>query len=278
VLIILVASLEFSSPMPVVSNTDSKVVEAVALKDSPWIAPPAKTPEEKPLLKPEIQQAVPTPLPAPQPNTTAAAKPALAPAASQAPSVEQKLAIAAEHKKTLSEKKQKNSLKNDLSKQLLAELEDEIAKQAKAKQKMMKNKFSRELKAQSEKALQQLMKEQKPMAERRSQHMQGVIDKYKAQIIQAIGQQWVVPAHVNKQLSCQLLIHLAPGGGVLDVQVTQSSGDLALDRSARAAVFKASPLPVPDDILSFEPFRQFVLKVKPENIVENNGDSGSWLG
>jgi colicin import membrane protein len=60
---------------------------------------------------------------------------------------------------------------------------------------------------------------------------------------------------------------LAPGGVVLDVQVTRSSGDVSLDRSARDAVFKASPLPVPENASEFNQFRQFVLKVKPENIV-----------
>jgi colicin import membrane protein len=133
------------------------------------------------------------------------------------------------------------------------------------------------LKAQSEKALQQLLKEHKQLAGQRSQHMQGVLNKYKALILQAIGQQWVVPSHVDKRLSCELLIRLAPGGVVMEVSVTRSSGDVLLDRSARAAVFKASPLPVPDDILSFEPFRRFVLKVKPETILENKGDQGFWI-
>ena len=45
------------------------------------------------------------------------------------------------------------------------------------------------------------------------------------------------------------------------------SGDPALDSSARVAVMKASPLPVPSNSDDFEPFRQFILKVKPENVV-----------
>ena len=277
VLILLICSYEFSAPMLVVSNNDPKVVNAIALKDSPLIAPPTKVVEDKPVAKPVLPQPEP---PKPLPETVAATKPAAsAEPAIQAPA-EKKLALSNEHKKPLPDKPQKTLAKKELSKQLLADLEDELAKQSKAKQKKLKNKFSQALKAQSEKALDQLMKEQShtAAASERSQHMQGIIDKYKAQIIQAIGQQWVVPSHVNKRLYCELLIHLAPGGVVLDVQVTKSSGDLSLDRSARSAVFKASPLPVPDDIYSFEPFRQFVLKVKPENVLENKGEQGFWIG
>lgn len=281
VLLILIGSLEFSEPMPVVSNTDSKIVDAVALTDSPLLAPPTKAVEEKPIIKSEIKEP---PLLKPVPEEIAEPKPlppkpAPAQEAAKAPLQEEKLAITDELKKQVEEKNlpKKKMVKKEISKQLLADLEDEIAKQAKAKQKVVKNKFSRVLKAQSEKALAQMMKEQKQLAGERSQHTQGVINKYKALILQAIGQQWVVPSHVDKHLSCEMLIRLAPGGVVLEVQIIKSSGDTLLDRSARAAVFRASPLPVPDDIYSFEPFRQFVLKVKPENVLENKGDQGFWI-
>jgi colicin import membrane protein len=95
-----------------------------------------------------------------------------------------------------------------------------------------------------------------------------VINKYKALILQAISEHWIIPTQVNKKLSCELMIRLAPSGNVLDVQVTKTSGDPSLDSSARAAVLKASPLPVPSKGSEFEPFRQFVLKVKPENILK----------
>ena len=167
----------------------------------------------------------------------------------------------------------------EITKQLLADLESELSKKAKAKPKKIKNKFDQVLKTQSEKALEKLMQEQQQQAAgQKAQHMQGVIDKYKALILQAIGQQWVVPNHVDRKLYCDLMIHLSPGGVVLEVEVIKSSGDVLLDRSARAAVFKASPLPVPTDIYSFEPFKQFVLRVKPENILENISDGGFWIG
>jgi colicin import membrane protein len=95
----------------------------------------------------------------------------------------------------------------------------------------------------------------------------GVVDHYRALILQAIGQNWYVPGMADKTLTAELLIRLAPGGTVLDVEISKSSGDEALDRSARVAVLRSSPLPVPSKPAEFEPFRQFVLKVRPEDVV-----------
>jgi colicin import membrane protein len=109
-----------------------------------------------------------------------------------------------------------------------------------------------------------LLNEQKRTSGAKSR---GEVNKYKALILQTISQHWLVPSGVDKNLSAELLIRLAPGGTVLDVQVIRSSGSAGLDRSARDAVFKASPLPVPSDSEGFDQFRQFVLKVKPENVI-----------
>jgi len=45
----------------------------------------------------------------------------------------------------------------------------------------------------------------------------------------------------------------------------RSSGNVALDRSAEQAVWKAGKLPVPDDLMLFEKnFRQFNFLFRPE--------------
>jgi colicin import membrane protein len=113
---------------------------------------------------------------------------------------------------------------------------------------------------------QQIYQEQQQFAKARAAQMQKILDEYKAQIVQAIQQQWIVPTGVNKSLSCVLLIHLAPSGVVLSVQTLRSSGDAVLDRSARVAVFKASPLPAPKDPAVFDKFRELRLTVRPEHI------------
>lgn len=53
-------------------------------------------------------------------------------------------------------------------------------------------------------------------------------------------------------LSCALRVRLLPGGEVIDVSVSKSSGNDIFDRRAQTAVHQASPLPVPEDIATFE--------------------------
>ncbi|MBA2650654.1 MAG: cell envelope integrity protein TolA [Tatlockia sp.] len=94
----------------------------------------------------------------------------------------------------------------------------------------------------------------------------GEVDKYKALIKGAISQRWIVPENIDRGLSSQFRIRLAPDGAVLEVSLTRSSGDSVLDRSAQTAIYKASPLPVPRDSATFELFRDISLTVRPENL------------
>ncbi|KTD75031.1 cell envelope integrity protein TolA [Legionella waltersii] len=102
-------------------------------------------------------------------------------------------------------------------------------------------------------------------AERQAQ-IAGEVDKYKALILNAIGRNWILPENVNSNLECKFRIRLAPDGTVLDVSLTQSSGDPILDRSAQTAINKASPLPVPSDQEIFNNFRDISLTVRPEQV------------
>ncbi len=91
------------------------------------------------------------------------------------------------------------------------------------------------------------------------------INKYKALIINAISQRWIVPENADKNLSSQFRIRLAPTGEVQNVVLIRSSGDSLLDRSAQTAIYKASPLPVPSEPKAFALFREISLTVRPEN-------------
>jgi colicin import membrane protein len=121
-----------------------------------------------------------------------------------------------------------------------------------------------------EKNVQQLLdQEMKSLAKQQINAVRNAAttDKYRHLILQAIAQQWIIPPEMNKHLETKLVVHLAPGGMVLEVIVVKSSGNSVLDRSAQTAVYKASPLPVPKNNNLFHTFRQINLTVRPEGVL-----------
>ncbi len=68
-------------------------------------------------------------------------------------------------------------------------------------------------------------------------------------------------------LQCILKVRLIPGGEVTNVSIAKSSGNDIFDRRAVNATQKASPLPVPDDVTTFERLglREINLTFKPAN-------------
>lgn len=246
ILAVMIGSFEFASTMPVIqqSNDAENVIQASVINT----VPPKKTLPLPALPKAEPKPAEPAP-PKPVEKTP--------PPAPEVKAKEDTIAIPI---KKVVEKKVIPKPKLEFGKDLLADLKKQVDQKKVVKQKSLKTVFANSLE-------QQLSQEQNAMDAAKTLQMQGVINKYKALILQTISHNWIVPPYADKKASSQLLIRLAPGGMVLDVQIVKSSGDPALDRSARAAVFKASPLPVPSKSDEFEPFRQFSLKVKPESLL-----------
>jgi colicin import membrane protein len=248
IFLVLALGWDHTSSIPVFENTNKHdVISAVVLGDSAdsKILPKQPAPESPPII---TKQEVAKPLVQKQQDVIPLKK--------------------AVDKKKLEKQKALEALKkpNIFGKDLLAD----IKKQKKQKQNQLKSQFQKTLMEQSEKTLrQQLLDEEIKIQGTMSRQAQGEVNKYKALIVQAIGEKWIVPLQANKRLYTELMIRVAPSGLVLDVQVTKSSGDLSLDSSARAAVLKASPLPVPRDAGAFSAFKQFVLKVKPENIMDS---------
>ena len=68
-------------------------------------------------------------------------------------------------------------------------------------------------------------------------------------------------------IACVLRVRLIPGGEVVDVTIAESSGNDIFDRRAVNATQKASPLPVPDDVATFErlDLREINMTFKPTN-------------
>lgn len=163
------------------------------------------------------------------------------------------------------------------SKKLFAnDLLADIQKAAKLKKQFQQKQMAqlqKMLHEQAERTLrEQLQEEAIQLKAKQKREAQGEINKYQALILQAISENWIVPVGANRRLTCELMIRITASGMVLNVDVLKTSGDVELDRSARAAVLKASPLPVPKNPEAFAAFKQFVLKVKPENVItQDNG-------
>jgi len=261
ILLFFLLSINTITPLSVIENTHQQdVISAVVLGDTAKskILPhddPKSAPIKKDIKKPEPEQKTvqnePLPKKAEQSVTHDATSDAIA------------LESAIKKKK-----ENKLEIKPIFGQDLLADIKKESRKQKKKQEKSLQNQFKKTLQEQAEKSLrQQLLNENIKLKSQEAHLSQGEVNKYKALIVQAISENWLVPPGVNQRLSCELMIRVAKGGRVLDVQVSKSSGDQALDRSAKAAVLKASPLPVPSDDAEFKAFRQFALKVKPENVL-----------
>lgn len=144
----------------------------------------------------------------------------------------------------------------------------EKLKQAAQKKIAIKKKLSAEqAKLQKELMQQQLLQDQHDLTQVQVTANQGVIDQYKAQILSAIQSNWRIQ-EVNDKLSCVYVVNIAPGGVVLSAVLQRSSGDSGLDQSARDAIFKSSPLPVPTDAGEFNSFRRLVLTLSPQGYIQ----------
>lgn len=172
--------------------------------------------------------------------------------------------LKAQQEKKLADMKQQQDLlkkQQAIESQKLAAIQKEkTAELAKAEQAR-----AAEVKAELAKKQQAAAQQQAALDAANNARVAGEVDKYKALIINAISRQWILPESANSNMSSQFRIRLAPNGAVLQVSLTRSSGDAILDRSAQAAIYKASPLPVPTDATTFNLFRDISLTVRPVN-------------
>jgi colicin import membrane protein len=90
----------------------------------------------------------------------------------------------------------------------------------------------------------------------------GALARYVYAIQQRIQRNWVEPPSARAGLECVVNVRQLPGGEVVGATIGQCNGDDAVKRSIEAAVFKASPLPEPEDPTLFE--RNLRIIFKPE--------------
>ena len=278
-LIVMMSHWPDEAPRQVGLNSNVQVISAVAISSAKVSTQTPPKPIEKPVTKPvepPVQKTVES-KPAPEKKAATpppSAKPKPEPVKLKPSAAQLKATAAAKALKQKQEKLKQQKLNAEKAKQLQKKL---LAQQLAAEQKKLKaqqQKEATQAKALQQKILQQqLASEQRNLQkaaeeQRQAMQLQGALDEYKSQIIAAISQYWIVPPETQANIYCRLLIHLAPTGMVLKVDMLHSSGDPVLDRSAREAVLKASPLPVPKEARLFDSFRELRLSFRPEGVVQ----------
>ena len=95
---------------------------------------------------------------------------------------------------------------------------------------------------------------------------------YADAIYRAIVAEWSRPPSARNDMQARLQVDLTPSGDLIGVQVVDTSGNPAFDRSAQTAVRKAARtlgrFPVPPERSVFEAhFRHLTLLFKPEDLL-----------
>jgi colicin import membrane protein len=79
-------------------------------------------------------------------------------------------------------------------------------------------------------------------------------------ITDRVKRSWVQPASARPGVECDVHVTQIPGGEVVNVRIGACNGDAAVIRSIEAAVFSASPLPLPPDPSLFDRNLRFTFK------------------
>lgn len=85
-------------------------------------------------------------------------------------------------------------------------------------------------------------------------------ERYAFAIQQKITRNFIRPASAPVNLVCEVNVRQLPSGEVVDVSIATCNGDEAVRRSVEAAVYKASPLPLPVNPSIFQRNLQIIFK------------------
>jgi colicin import membrane protein len=263
------------SPPKVQTKSNMQVVKAVAVNESQLPSKPVTTNKAmpEPIDGNAIRKIEQIALKQPQTPKTTRAEPLKSP--QEVKPIEEEQLIRLQEPKLA-----QTPPKEQLAKQQQAELQERKAQEAK----QLQRELAKEAKQFARQAIEepttpstpednqaldeQINAEKKQLSSAKSSVAEtGEIDKFKQMIVQAISRKWLISENINPDIACQLLVHVGPGGVVLNVEIIKESGDDNLDRSARSAIMKASPLPVPENEELFDKFRSLRLTFRPQGIV-----------
>jgi len=164
-------------------------------------------------------------------------------------------------------RRQEQAKRAEQKRKLEAQHKAEAEKKRKAEQ-QKKEKAERQ-KAAEQSMKEQLAREEKERLEARrtaeqAAATQSELARYEGLIRQRVERNWVRPAGWSLGMECIVRVRLVPTGEVIQATVIRSSGNVGFDRSVENAVYKAAPLPLPEDRALFEHFRELELRFRPE--------------
>ncbi len=87
-----------------------------------------------------------------------------------------------------------------------------------------------------------------------------MLNAWVAAIRRRVEDAWIRPERSQTPLRCTVYVTLAPGGAVLSARLGTCNGDAAARESILAAVYRASPLPMPRDPADFVSHLRFLFE------------------
>ena len=129
---------------------------------------------------------------------------------------------------------------------------------AKAKKEKAKKEKAKKEKAEREK--QRQLQEEREVEEAAYSAIGALVGRIGAKV----RQNWNKPPGSMAGLETVISVKVQRTGEVVSVKVVKSSGDDFFDRSAENAVYKASPLPFPDELRYYEFIKEFNFKFVPD--------------
>ena len=176
---------------------------------------------------------------------------------------EQKKLVQTKKKKQEAEKKREEKKQKEFDKK--RQLEQERKKKEVAEKKREQERKRQEEEAKrlaAEKALQEQLEAERQAMQKQQDSIE--LGQYTLLIERAVENNFN-KLGLESGLSCVILIRLLEGGKVADVLITQSSGNDLFDKRAEDAVYKTSPLPVPDEARLFNRMSTIEFSFSPRN-------------
>ena len=145
----------------------------------------------------------------------------------------------------------------------VAKAKKEKAKKEKAKKEKAKKEKAKKEKAKKEKAereKQRQLQEEREVEEAAYSAIGALVGRIGAKV----RQNWNKPPGSMAGLETVISVKVQRTGEVVSVKVVKSSGNVYFDQSAENAVYKASPLPFPDEPRYYEFIKEFNFKFVPD--------------